>query len=456
MFSAHADAFNAADAFVGYKVCCAQKPSGIYPHESFVYFISLETMGDKHVKRRIYEGKMMLQFKKQLSSYLSQDLTSISAKDIPYDGELGSRIKDAINTNVHIDTYIKNLNTHILVNQAKRTEAGNKAYHYVVAVPAVKLEKQRSVVNQERKQLLSHQDPLQIERIVRELIADAVEEGQYEDLMVWHLELGLFEDALYYQKKFLSKKLHLVNFYDSSNPYADRMAMRRINSMLQSNERINPEFLRQLPAAQEIINGLLSSDYSDDAMASIVLLMTMLVDTNTNEVDVAYGSIKEKISSINEKYPLIREYSQLMDHYRTLQQTENTIFNSSPLFNMVLRTTGHLMLAPETKDKETPEFRKARILFDNGRNPDQILDLLLKSLVNAPGHKPSWDYLGAILLSQKRYSEALIIYNQFYQLDNSNHEIMKHIAKCYEQLGLGQMAAQYIAHFSRMNVNNRI
>ena len=96
-----------ADAFVGYRVCCEQKTTGIYPDDDFVFFVSEIEMRDKRLKRLIYEGKSMLQFNQQLVKYITKDMLLIDASSSAYKGKLGLEIKQSIQKNQHIDVNLK-------------------------------------------------------------------------------------------------------------------------------------------------------------------------------------------------------------------------------------------------------------------------------------------------------------------------------------------------------------
>jgi tetratricopeptide (TPR) repeat protein len=74
----------------------------------------------------------------------------------------------------------------------------------------------------------------------------------------------------------------------------------------------------------------------------------------------------------------------------------------------------------------------------------------------SPRHLDSWEYLGALLFAFGRTEEALVTYNQLYQLDSSNLETMAHIAECYYHLGFPGLARSYANHLEILNAKVRI
>jgi hypothetical protein len=64
--------------------------------------------------------------------------------------------------------------------------------------------------------------------------------------------------------------------------------------------------------------------------------------------------------------------------------------------------------------------------------------------------------LAAILWAQKMEKEALLIYTQLYQMDNSNLEIMANLTECYERVGLKNIAMSYLEYIVMLNSEKNI
>ena len=428
-----------ADAFVGYRVCCEQKTTGIYPDDDFVFFVSEIEMRDKRLKRLIYEGKSMLQFNQQLVKYITKDMPLIDASSIAYKGKLGLEIKQSIQKNQHIDVNVKSLHTHILVNNSERKETGKRIYRYVVAVPAKELNK---------KKIRAHRQMNHIDNAVYQVFLQAKQAERYQDLVDWYLELGLFEDALYYQRQLLSQDLYLVNYYQQDDPFSDREVLRNI---LSQKVTPNPSLLKQSPANADIITKLINEEYQDNPMASIVLMTTMLVDQNEENQEKTLSKINEQLLNLSDQYPLVQDYIKLQKNINQIRDKGDSIFQNNAVLRMVLATSGRLKMDDKLPQYETNEFKQAEGLFKKGVELEKIISLLLDSIKKIPRHTASWDYLSAALWAKGMKPEALVAYTQLYQLDSSNLEIMRSLAKSYSAVGLQNMADRYTAHIAIIN-----
>jgi hypothetical protein len=432
-------ALTGADAFVGYRVCCEQKTSGIYPDDDFVYFVSEIEMNNKRLKRIAYEGKSMLQFNQQLVEYVTRDMLLIDDSNIAYKGNLGLKIKQSIQESQHINIDVDSLRTHILVNDSERKESGERVYRYVVAIPSKELNKKKNTIHQK----LNH-----IDNVVHQVFLQAKQAERYQDLVGWYLELGLFEDALYYQKQLLSQELYLVNYYQQDNPFHEREVLRNIVSQ---KIDLNPALLKQSPANTEIITWLINEQYQDNPMASIVLMMTMLVDNSKINQEKILNNINEQLLRLGEQYPFVLDYIKLQKNINQIRNKSDSIFQNNSILRMVLATSGHLMMDDQLPKYETNEFKQAERLFKEGVEPEKIITLLLNSIKKSPRHIKSWDYLSAVFWAKDMKLEALVVYTQLYQLDNNSLETMESLEKSYSSVDLQNMADKYGTHIAIIN-----
>jgi len=432
-------ALTGADAFVDYRVCCEQKTTGIYPGDDFVFFISEIEMKSKRLKRSDYKGRLMLRFNRQLTKYVVKDMPLIDTSNIVYKGKLESKIKQLIQEGQHIKVNVNSLHAHVLVNNSERRETGERVYRYVVAVPAKELNKKKNVTDKQLNNISS---------VVRQAFSQAKQEKKYQELVDWYLELGLFEDALYYQKKLLSQELYLVNYYQQDDPYSERELSRNI---LSQKVVINPLLLKKSPANASVITKLIDEEYQDNPMASIVLMMTMLVDQNKENQEKTFNKINEQLSKLSDQYPLVQDYIELQKNINQIRGDNDSIFQNNAVLRMVLATSGHLMMDDKLPEYETNEFKQAEGLFKKGIELEKIITLLLDSIKKIPKHIASWDYLSAALWAKDMKLEALVAYTQLYQLDNNNLETMRNLAKSYSAAGLQNMSNKYTAHVSVIN-----
>ena len=438
-------ALTAADAFVGYKVCCENSPRGIYSKDEFVYFVSETEMTDR-VKRLVYEGRSMLNFQRQLKKYVVQGMVSIDESKISYGGALGTKIQKVIASHGHIDVNIKNIRSHILVNHVDYKKNNPKIYRYVAAIPVAEVNKYKKTVFENNNQ---------IEAVVRKVFSEASEEERFQELIGYYLEMGLIEDAIYYQQQLLSKQLHLVNYYHQENPYHERKILREVLSIVKSGEKPPSIYLEQLPANAEVMEGVLEK-HQKDPMELIVLLRTVLVDRNGIERNAVHKKIYESLSKLADKYSSMQDYLTLEGQIRKLEDDGSSFFQDSPLLMGVLETSGHLIISKNLSDGGTEDFRQAKELFHQGKNPEKIKNLLVRAIQLSPRHLKSWEYLAAILWAQKMEKEALLIYTQLYQMDNSNLEIMANLTECYERVGLKNIAMSYLEYIVMLNSEKNI
>ena len=62
------------------------------------------------------------------------------------------------------------------------------------------------------------------------------------------------------------------------------------------------------------------------------------------------------------------------------------------------------------------------------------LNLLVQAADRVPANPKVWDYLGAILITQKEWTRASVVYLQLLQLDPFGSEALAHLAQCYSNI----------------------
>jgi len=432
------------DAWVGYQVCSEENRPGTYEYEEFVFFLVEVDITTTEVDEMHWEGEAMLAMGDAIRSYLTDGVKSFDIEQIPYKGKIREQIRTLIQNNSHASAVIEKLRMSILVNERQE-----RIYRYVAAVKKKDLERQK---------LVFIEDLNKLDYLVLRVFQDATASEQHEELAVYYLESGLVEDALYFASQRLSSQYHLVNFYHTDNPYRDFAVLRDVVNRSRANEELDPALLQQLPGNAEILSALIRDELDGDPLGRAVATFSMLPDTDTEDYQKTFSGLKNELLKLSGDYPNIKEYIRVLDTLAKLQtgRGPGPLFSSTGLMQLTLKTFGHLRIDTSLAKESNTYFQEASTLFQKGQQPDRIEKLLVRSLAVSPRHLDSWEYLGALLFALGRKEEALVTYNQLYQLDRSNLETMAHIAECYYHLGFPGLARSHANHLEILNANVRI
>ena len=406
-----------ADAYTNYKVYFEDKKTGYYEKDNVLYFIAEVERTNKKLKKIHYEGKAMLLVNNLIKDYLSESI-NLDFNEFGFNGKLKDDLEFYFKNNKFIN--ISNLKTRVLINRAN-----GKIYRYVIAVS-----KDELAIKQ--KTITSNNENIQF--YLTDFFKNAKKSKKLETLISYYKELGLIEDSIIYQKSLLSKEINLVNYFRNTDPYKEREVLRKV-----INGDRNLNLLEVLPANKEIMNDLIIK-YKNDSISYLTLLFTSLVNTdNLNLI---------KKEDINLPMKNLNEY---LDLIKLLESSNDKVLNSSRILKLSKKTLGHLNIDKSLSSKENSYFVSARDYFNKGIKPKEIISLLSKSIEVSPNHSDSWAYLGAILMSQNKIKEALIIYNQAYQINSENIETMAGIADCYHRLGFNSLANSYAKYLVILN-----
>ena len=430
------------DAWVDYQVCCEEKRAGAYEDEEFVFFLVEVDITSTKVDEMHWEGEAMLAMGGVIRNYLTDGVKSLDIEQIPYKGKIREQIRTLIQTNSHASAAIEKLQMSILVNERQE-----RIYRYVAAVKKKDLERQK---------LVFVKDLNKLDYLVLRVFQDATASEKHEELVAYYLESGLVEDALYFASQQLSSRYHLVNFYHTDNPYRDFALLRDVVSRSRANEEMDPSLLQKLPGNAEILSALIRDELDGDSLGRAIAAFSMLPDTDTEGYQKAFSGLKNELLELSGDYPNIKEYIRVLDTLAQLQTDQRLLFSATGLMQLTWKTFGHLRIDTSLPKESNTYFQEASTLFQKGQQPDRIEKLLVQSLAVSPRHLASWEYLGALLFALGRKEEALVTYNQLYQLDSSNLETMAHIAECYYHLGFPGLARSYANHLEILNAKARI
>lgn len=426
------------DAYITYKVSLLEKTTGTYEQDGFVFFIADIEIDNKRVKKGVYEGKAMLKVKDLIKKYLSDELRLNKSSLKRYRGPIRKKIDSLIATNNHFDFNMKNLHGRVLVNQSVRKN-GCRYYRYVFSVAL-------DIIKKKKKELSSVE--VNAAYLVRKVFLQAKNNDQHQELISYYLEMGLWEDAIYFQRKILSATFWLVNYYQTSNAIEERKYLRKILS--DSEQLSDPAaVLKRLPGNIEALDAIINGMKKDQLLEKIVLQITKLPAISNDDLQQEYKNLNQKIVVADEGSSAIREYAQILSGIQAVKE-KNNFSKGGILYNSVV-SLGHLEIDNSLSKKENNFFLSAQQLFRTGGNKQKIQDLLIQSILASPRHADSWNYLGALMTASNRLYEAIVFHTQAYFIDNSNLETMANIADCYLRLGKKKLAMNYAVYMEILN-----
>jgi tetratricopeptide (TPR) repeat protein len=85
-------------------------------------------------------------------------------------------------------------------------------------------------------------------------------------------------------------------------------------------------------------------------------------------------------------------------------------------------------------------LEEAEELFRQGRDIDQLLNLLTYAIEASPRQPRSWQLLGAVLASKGLYEAAVPVLTEAACLSPGNAEVKANLARCYLNLGYPRLA----------------
>lgn len=390
--------------------------SGIYEKEDILFTVCNINTANSSLKKNNLEAKCMISSKSLLKNYI---LDSIAIEhSFNYTNQLKKDFESFIKTKFSMN-FEFSFQTRILSNNFQK-----KMYRYVVA-----LSKDEVIQVKNKYKMISINSNDYLDDYLKYLEYNK----EYEKLHEFYKNNGLYESSILTNKINLSQIYYLNNYYFINNSFGERNLLRKI--LKEKDFKIS--YLKDLPANKEILSSL--SANSKSLNDQIIFKLVALID-NYEKKDF---------------FKTLSDYadSNLVNLYKVLNE-DIIFFEQTPILRNVKKTFGHMYIDDKLSNKSNEYFQKADSLFKNGQNPEKILNYLVSSINISPNHFNSWDYLGAILKNQAKYKEALIIFNQAYQL-NHNNEVLANISDCYYELGFTVLAKNNIFYLEILNKNEK-
>jgi tetratricopeptide (TPR) repeat protein len=105
-----------------------------------------------------------------------------------------------------------------------------------------------------------------------------------------------------------------------------------------------------------------------------------------------------------------------------------------------LLTFGHAVYPDAFPADRNRSLEEAEELFRQGRDIDQLLNLLTYAIEASPRQPRSWQLLGAVLASKGLYEAAVPVLTEAACLSPGNAEVKANLARCYLNLGYPRLA----------------
>lgn len=424
-------------AYVTYEAFLSEKPTGIYLKDGFVFFIVDIEISGKRVPQRVYEAQAMNKVRDLLKKFFTKGIVIEKSGIKNYKGAIRDKIEDLISTDDLCDFNINNLRGQVLINDPERKD-GKRYYRYVFSVAD-------DEVNKKKKELSSVD--ININYLVHKIFKEALLNDQYQELVSYYFEIGLWENAISFQKKILSQKFNLVNYYHSVAPIEERkilrMLLRNMNSMAE------PELiLKKLPGNIEALDTIINDFDKRNPLKKVVLQFTKFPAVPENDLDATYNKLNKLLKDVDSRIGLT-EYLQVLEGIQKRRASHSFIDNN--IIRNSFNALGHLSMDKSLKKSTNSFFQSAVKYFNKGGDKNKIRQLLVQSINESPRHSESWNYLGAIMTAENLPYESVVLHTQAYLLDNENLETMANLADCYLRLGKKNLALDYATYLDILN-----
>lgn len=424
-------------AYITYEALFTEKQSGIYSKDGFVFFVADIKISGKRVAQQVYEAKAMIRINQLVKKFFTEDIL-VEKLGVEKLGEvIRNKVAKLISTDNVYDFNIADLRGQVLVNDPQKKD-GKRYYRYVFSVTD-------DEVNKKKNELSSIK--IDINFLVHRIFQEALLNDQYQDLVSFYLELGLWENAINFQGEILSRKLNLVNYYHSVTPLTERKIFRRV--LADAGQLSKPDqILKELPGNIEALNTIINNLDKQHTLDKVVLQFTKLVAVPENNLGKSYRELNRTLDEVA-KVAGMKEYLQVLEGIQ--KQKISRSFIDSDVIKNSFNALGHLRMDKSLNKRKNKFFDDAVLLFNQGGEKNKIRHLLVKSINESPRHADSWNYLGAIMTAENLLYEAVVFHTQAYLLDSENLETMANLADCYLRLGKKELAMNYANYLVIMN-----
>ena len=406
-----------------YQTSLKKKATGWYPLDDYVIFIADLERKNRSKSIRDMRAKAMLKVGELMRSWSVSECGRVEC-DLGRWPERSKKIlQNYLEKKVQTPSF-RQLSVNVLENAPQ-----GQRFRYAFAVPEKELIRFCSGV----KQVLA--DP---SALFCRILDGALKEENYRlaSILLW--DAGLPHLASRAVQESLKDQLCMVNFTLFPNPLDQRKALRML---LDGDFEKSAANLKKLPGSPEI-------------------LAWMAKKQSVNEPEKSFSFLALSLPAAGqERAGLLKKMAELSGTKTLSAAMDSSINSDGGMVGISLSTFGNLRFGETVPAYDDGYLKQAIALFNKRGGKTQIRQLLMQSADRIPANPKVWDYLGAMLKTEKMWTRAAAVYLQLLQLRPFDTEALTHLAQCYNNIENKKEAktiADFIYYSGRIGNNKTI
>ncbi|NJB68500.1 tetratricopeptide (TPR) repeat protein [Desulfobaculum xiamenense] len=400
-----------------YRRTLSERSQGTYQLQECTCFI-IEIPAARQTKtRRELHNAALIEFRKLIRKHIA----STALPSFRTDQGISARLNTLLTREWERSTRLPSALTtsgHILEDSLSRG-----TYRYAIAIPTREL-------NSLRQEAKSKQDNPQA--LLAAITSEAVRHRDFKTLACILWESGLHQLAARCALQDMNSAQHTVNYTFHPNAFEQRRSLR---ALLEGHLQPNDDILELLPGCHEVLERI--AERTDIPEQAFALLELALADS---------GQAHSKL--INKMIALTGNDRDFASLARTSPHAPD-----GNVFTTAYTSLGGLRFGDDISSASTSEFDEAKRLFHAGTDLPATKRLLLKSLESSPANREIWDYLGAILMAERQWREAIFTYLEMLHFNPLDAETLGHLAQAHIELGQTETARRIIAFAHNANLD---
>jgi len=415
-----------------YQKLYQKSPVGVYSQNDWLFVISEIPIDSDKQPKIYYEAKAMLQTQRLLKQFVLAQADLSGVKQHNFNGRLALDFDELVASGYFYRFSINDIPVRILDNKAYQNK-----YRRVTAVKMSAL----STVKLNLVTILNESF------IIKNLLGNARNNNAL--LARYYFDLGLLREAYFYKWQQLKQKYYLVNYpILDKTPFQSRWYLRRIFTTDPKDYQL--DWLKQLPANVELFTRVQVDIGSMDRLGQGLLDWLLTAALPVQAYEQQLDKVMQRLESLSPNAQVKAEFSFLKKN----RMSQLALEKYPSILQAILNQQGFLILDTAYSDASNAYFEQAVSLFNQGREIDQVLTLLIQSLAESPRHIQSWVYLGSVLKYKKHYIESLAAFQQASLLNHSDPDNQANIEEIYLELKQQQIAKAYLYYLQQQPVKN--
>lgn len=418
--SAEADVFESIELSGKYEQLYKNKGTGWYLLDEYIVFVADLDRGDKQTSVREMRGRAMLRAAKEIRSWSMEKCGKIKCDLSKWPERSRNILREYLENKAQTPSMAR-FNGHLLENHPV-----GQRFRYAFAVPKKALNQFCSEIEQ-----ISAEPDFLFSRLLDQALKS--ENYRLASILLW--DAGLPHLSARAALEGLAGTLCTSNFNLLPTPLAQREFTRKL---LQGELEKTSENLGKIPGSYEILTAMTDELKGKEPEKSFAYLSLALAGS---------GGRADKILSMMDKLAVGKNTG--TSEYR----------GSGHVLDLSIKSYGNLRFGNNIPAYEDGYLKQAMQLFHAHGDLEKIEELLESAADNVPANPKVWDYLGAILKAQKRWSIAVNVYLQLLQLRPFDAEALSHLAQCYAKTGKNDEAiiiADFIYYSGRAGSNKTV